>query len=352
MPSERNKIKGRGAVTNPPNRFVPIEYVPEEGAEPAEVTTQLFRDASRSLISYNKSPDVGFDASINIYRGCEHGCAYCYARATHEYLGLSAGLDFETKIFVKTDAPEILRKELSSKRWHPQVVAVSGNSDAYQPLEKRFQLTRQCLSVFAEFRNPVVIITKNQLITRDLDILTELNRFRAVKVFISLTSLSASLCAVLEPRTSRPPKRLETIATLRQADIPCGVLVAPVIPGLNDHEIPAILKAAADAGAQYARYILLRLPHSVAPVFVHWLEANFPQRKEKILNRIKDLRSGRLYDSRFGIRQQGEGKYAQQIADLFALSCRKNHLHRKSAFLETKHFRVPGSPSQLSLFQK
>lgn len=252
MLSDNPKIKSRGANYNPPNRFEPIEYVrdPEWSEEDPAPTTQFFKDTSRSLITYNDSPDVGFNASINPYRGCEHGCIYCYARPFHEYLGLSAGLDFETKIFVKEDAPALLRRELSSPKWKPQVIAMSGVTDPYQPIERRLRLTRRCLEVLVDFRNPVAIVTKNFLVTRDIDLLQRLAEYQAVCVFISVTTLKADLSRILEPRTSQPDRRLAAVEQLARAGIQTGVLVAPVIPGLTDHEMPAILQACAEAGGR------------------------------------------------------------------------------------------------------
>src|SRR5439155_16898176 len=248
------------------------ERDPEAGPDDSAPATQFFRDSSRSIIARNDSPDVGFEASINPYRGCEHGCAYCYARPTHEYLGFSAGLDFESKIMVKEDAPELLEAELSSPKWKPQVVVMSGVTDPYQPVEQKLKLTRRCLEVLARFRNPVAIITKNHLVTRDADISRELAANDAAAVNVSVTSLDPKLHRVLEPRTSAPQSRLDAIAHLHAEDIPVSVMVSPVIPGLTDHEVPAILKACAEAGAQFAGYTVIRLPWAVAPLFERWLE--------------------------------------------------------------------------------
>src|SRR5436190_4957392 len=245
--------RGRGAGANPANRFEALHFEPDQDWNPADdpaLSTRFFRDQSATIINYNDSPDVGFDASLNPYRGCEHGCIYCYARPTHEYLGFSAGLDFESKIMVKDNAPELLRKELASPKWKPQVIAISGVTDCYQPVERRLKLTRRCLEVLAQFRNPVGIITKNHLVTRDVDVLGELSRHQAAAVFISVTTLDASLAKKMEPRASLPNHRLAAIETLSQAGVQVGVMVAPVIPGLTDHEMPAILAAAAGAGAQ------------------------------------------------------------------------------------------------------
>jgi DNA repair photolyase len=353
MAEQRDPRHGRGAPVNPPNRFEPLWYTrdPEwtEAEDPAP-QTQFFKDTSRSIIAYNDSPDVGFDASINPYRGCEHGCIYCFARPTHEFLGLSAGLDFESKIFVKQDAPELLRREISSPRWRPQPLAISGVTDPYQPIERRLQLTRRCLQVLVEFRNPVVIITKNHLVTRDADVLADLARDEAARVFLSITTLDGQLARAMEPRASHPSRRLAAIATLSQAGVPTGVLTAPVIPGLNDHELPAIIAAAARAGARCAGYVPLRLPHGLGPLFEQWLTQHFPDRKEKILKRVRALRGGKLNDANFGSRMRGEGIFAEQIASLFALACRKAGIEARRPQLSTAAFRVP-SAAQLPLFE-
>jgi DNA repair photolyase len=353
MPKRPPPQRGRGAPNNPPNRFEPLWYSrdPEwNDLEDPALETQFFRDTSRSIITYNDSPDVGFDASINPYRGCEHGCSYCYARPTHEYLGFSAGLDFESRILVKEDAPELLRRELSSPRWKPQVLAISGVTDSYQPIERRLQLTRRCLQVLAECRNPVVIITKNHLVTRDVDILNKLAQYEAARVFLSVTTLDGGLSRVMEPRASHPLRRLAAIEMLSQAGVPTGVLVAPVIPGLTDHELPSIITAAVQAGARAAGYVTLRLPHGVGPLFEQWLIQHFPDRKDKVLHRIRAIRGGQLNDPRFSSRMRGEGIFAEQIAALFALACRKAGIDGRGSALSTAAFRMP-SNSQLPLFE-
>jgi len=345
------KVRGRGAASNPINRFEKTSYHRSEWDEPEDpsVHTVFLKDETRSIIAYNDSPDVGFNASINPYRGCEHGCIYCYARPNHEYLGFSAGLDFETKILVKEDAPELLRRELASPKWQPQVIAISGVTDAYQPIERRLRLTRRCLEVFVEFRNPVVIITKNELVARDVDLLGQLARVDAVLVFVSVTSLDPELARELEPRASQPVRRLAAIEALAAAGIPVGTLVAPVIPGLTDHEMPAILSAVAKAGAIAASYVPLRLPYGVAPLFEEWLSLHRPLQKEKILNRIRDIRGGRLNDPNFRTRMQGSGAYPEHISELFEMSCRKSGLNSKRPTLSANAFRRPG-PAQLGLF--
>ncbi|MGI8437405.1 MAG: PA0069 family radical SAM protein [Chthoniobacterales bacterium] len=345
-------LHGRGASHNPANRFETLHLEPDPEDEndperPARRTVYL-RDFSRSIIAHNDSPDVGFESSINPYRGCEHGCIYCYARPTHEFLGFSAGLDFESRIMVKENAAGLLTAELSSTRWKPQTLVMSGVTEPYQPVEKRLQITRGCLEVLARFRNPIGIITKNHLVTRDLDLLGELAAHQCAAVNISVTSLDPKLQRVLEPRTSSPRARLETVAQCRRDGIPVGVMVAPIIPGLTDHEVPSILQACAAAGAQWASYTVVRLPYAVAPLFENWLEDHFPERKEKVLGRIRRLRGGqRLNDSRFKARMRGEGVFAEQIRDLFMVACKRAGLGQRVS-LSTGNFRRPNE--QLSLF--
>jgi DNA repair photolyase len=345
-------LRGRGASANPANRFERIELEPDpEGPEPdGRPTTQLFRDASRSVLARNESPDVGFEVSLNPYRGCEHGCIYCYARPTHEYLGWSAGLDFETKILVKEDAPELLRRELLSEKWTPQPIALCGVTDPYQPVERRLRLTRRCLEVLAELRNPVGIVTKNELVLRDVDLLQELARHDAACVCISITTLDADLAGAMEPRASRPARRLATLEALAAAGVPAGVLVAPVLPGLTEHEMPSILGAAAAAGARFAGYVVLRLPHGVAELFQTWLDQHAPDRKHKVLHRLESLRGGRLNDPRFGSRMRGEGVFAESIASLFEVWRRRVGLGERGPRLSAAAFRRPAE-GQLTLFE-
>src|ERR1700731_4488716 len=293
-------IHGRGASWSPANRFEKlhidlgdldvVQEDPWPDAERPSRRTQYFRDATKTIIARNQRPDVGFETGVNPYRGCEHGCIYCFARPTHEYLGFSAGLDFESKIMVKLDAPELLEAELGSPKWQPQVVVMSGGTDPYQPIERKLKITRRCLEVLVKFRNPVAFITKNRLITRDIDLLSELASENAAAVNISVPSLDPNLQRVLEPRTSSPAARLDAVAQLRAAGVPVGVMVAPIIPGITDHEIPAIVAACVKAGAQFAGYTIVRLPWAIAPLFEHWLNEHFPDRKEKVLSRIKHLR--------------------------------------------------------------
>jgi DNA repair photolyase len=349
-------IHGRGASWCPPNRFEKLHVDGEDvdfadfdlsEDEKPNPQTQFLRDESKTIIARNQSPDVGFETSINPYRGCEHGCIYCFARPTHEYLGFSAGLDFETKIVVKHDAARLLETELSSPQWTPQIIMMSGVTDCYQPVERKLRLTRSCLEVLTRFRNPVGILTKNRLVTRDTDVLCELARHNAVAVNLSVTTLELDLQRIMEPRTSGPVARLDAVAQLRSANIPVGVMVAPVIPGINDHEIPAIVAACAKAGAQFAGYVLLRLPWAVAPLFERWLSEHFPERKAKVLERVRHTRGGeRLYDSQWRRRQIGQGIFAEQIATMFEVSCRRAGLG-EAPKLSTASFRRPNEQLKL-----
>ncbi len=334
-------MEKRGALSNPVNRFERISYEPDRESEyPGEPApkTEFFKDASKSIISYNNSPDVGFETSVNPYRGCEHGCIYCYARPTHEYFGLSSGVDFESKIFVKTGAPALLRRELSAPKWKAQVVVLSGVTDCYQPFERKFQLTRRCLEVLLDFRNPAAIITKSHLVTRDIDILKEMTEYRGIAVNISITTLDHHLARVMEPRASTPDNRLAAVEQLSRAGVPVNVMVAPIIPALTDQEIPVLLKKAREAGAVSAAYTIVRLPFSVKDLFAQWLGEHFPDRRKKILNRIRALRGGKLNDPDFGKRMSGEGVFAQQIHDLFVLAYKKAGFTSKGIPLATDSF--------------
>ena len=315
-------IKGRGTPDNPANRFHPIDYIPDEGLPEEDrpsPKTRFFVDTSKSIISTNDSPDLSFRYSANPYRGCEHGCIYCYARPTHEYYGLSCGLDFETQIMVKTDAPKLLRKEMMKPGWKPDTIMLSGNTDCYQPIERKMQLTRQCLQVLAEFRHPTGIITKSRLITRDIDILSKLASHQAVSTCLSMTTLDDDLAAKLEPRATRPAGRLAAIRALSQAGIRVGIMNAPIIPGLNDHEMPEVLAACRDAGAQFAGFIVVRLPYAIKELFANWLQHHFPQRMDKVLGRIRDLRSGKLNDPNFSTRMRGQGVWAALFQQQFCI---------------------------------
>ncbi len=341
----------RGTDINPPNPFERLHLAEDAEAmddlrrsdpdwEPPSPRTVFYKDDTQTLITRNDSEDLSFEASLNPYRGCEHGCAYCYARRYHEYLGFSAGLDFESKIMVKLKAPEFLRAEMERKSWQPVKMSCSGVTDPYQPVERKLEITRRCLAVLAEFRQPVVLITKNHLITRDTDHLAELARWQAVGVLLSVTTLDTELSRILEPRASLPKMRLRAIRTLADAGVPVGVSVAPVIPGLNDHEIPAILSAVKEAGAQFATYSLVRLPGSVAPVFENWLTGAVSEtKKESILARIREVHGGRLNDSRPLIRMKGEGTRAEQIGQLFKVCARKLGLDKVRPDVTGKNFR-------------
>ncbi len=348
-------LTGRGATSNPTGRFerLTVDLDPEppdpddpDGSRPAP--TECYRDTSKSILTENDSPDVPMDVTLNPYRGCEHGCIYCYARPYHEYLGLSAGVDFERKIFVKDRAPELLRAELMAASWTPKHIGLSGVTDPYQPVERAFQLTRRCLEVLAEFRNPVAVITKNHLVTRDIDVLQSLAADEAAQVFVSITTLDERLARLMEPRASAPARRLDAVRRLAAAGVPVGVMVAPIIPGLTDHEVPAILDAAAEAGAFTAGHNIVRLPHGVKDLFAQWLEAHVPERRDKVLSRVREIRGGRLNDSTFGARMVGSGPFADAIHAMFDLHRRRAGLtgHRR---LSTAAFRRPGGHQQ-SLF--
>ncbi len=319
------------------------------------VATTYLRDGSRSLITRNDSPDIPFTFSLNPYRGCEHGCIYCYARPTHEYLGFSAGLDFESRILVKEDAPLLLRRELASPRWRPETLMMSGVTDCYQPIERRLRITRGCLEVLAEARHPVSVITKNELVTRDLDLFAELARHQAVRVALSITTLDGDLARRLEPRASHPRDRLKAVSRLAAAGVPVSVMVAPIVPAITDHEVPRILEAAAAAGARAAGYTVMRLPGAVAGLFEEWLGRHFPDRRDKVLHRIRGLRGGRLNDPRFGSRMRGEGIFADQLRALFTTARRRHGLDQPLPDLSAAAFRRPAPPpapasAQLPLF--
>ena len=344
-------VRGRGAGENMAQRFTEMHVDYDAGEAPERVPTKIFIDHSSSVISRNNSPDLGFEASLNPYRGCEHGCAYCYARPTHEYLGFSAGLDFESRIVIKPDAPRLLRAEFMKPRYRPATLNMSGVTDCYQPLEKKLRITRGCLEVLAEFRHPVVLITKNRLVTRDVDLLAELAHHNAAAVCLSVTSLDAKLAHKLEPRASAPQQRIEAIRTLHAAGVPVGASLAPVIPGLNDHEMPAILDAVAAAGARFAFYTIVRLPFAVKDVFANWLEVNFPDRKEKILGRIRESQGETMAHREFGRRFTGTGVWSEQIEQMFRVSMRRCGLAAQDRLeLSTAAFRRPtDATGQMSL---
>ncbi len=352
----RDTPRGRAANGNPHNRFESRRReVFDDGwaspdDEPPAVKTEVGIDQARTVVTYNQSPDVPFDRSINPYRGCEHGCIYCFARPTHAYLGYSPGLDFETKILMKPDAPERLRVELSARSYRAQPIALGINTDAYQPAERRLELTRRILEVLREFQHPVTIVTKSQLIERDIDLLTDLARVNLVSVAVSVTTLDRALARRMEPRAAAPQRRLQAVTTLAAAGIPVSVLVAPVIPILTDHELEAILEAARHAGAQSAGYVLLRLPHEVGDLFAEWLNTHYPLKAAHVLARVRDMRGGRVYDASFHARMRGQGLYADVLAKRFDVA------YRRLGFadfpdLDCSRFAVPrGDAPQLSLF--
>lgn len=351
--------RGRGSSLQPGNRFERIEHVDdfEQLAEdeffndPPKTPTEYFVDASESIVVENKSPDLGFRYSLNPYRGCSHGCAYCYARPTHEYLGFNAGIDFESKVMVKHDAAKLLRRFLARPAWRKQVetIVFSGVTDCYQPAERRFRLTRACLEVAAECRQPVSIVTKNALVCRDLDVLTEMGPRSLAEVNLSITTLRSDLARELEPRTSTPAARLRAVRTLSEAGVPVNVMVAPVIPGLNDSEIPAILAAAAEHGATAAAYILLRLPLTVEPVFLDWLDKFAPDDKDRVISRIRACRDGNLNDSQFGSRMRGSGPIAEQIQQTVKVFRARHGLTRMPQ-LDSGQFQPPELGGQMRLF--
>ncbi len=345
------RLSGRGAAFNPPNRFERLHLESTEPIEEGEapIATEFYIDSSKSILSRNDSPDVPFTFSINPYRGCEHGCTYCYARPGHEYLGFSSGIDFESKIVVKPDAPTLLERVFQKKSWIPQTIALSGVTDPYQPVERRLELTRKCLAVFLAYRNPVSIITKSHLITRDVDMLARLAELNLVEVTLSITTLDPDLARIMEPRAAAPARRLEALETLCNAGIPSGVNVAPLIPGLTDQELPAILREAAKHGAKQACYILVRLPFAVKDLFLDWLKRNLPLRAPKVLSRLREVRGGELSASDFVTRQQGEGVMAETIRHMFELFCRKYELNRFEHRLDTTHF-TRRTQRQLHLF--
>ncbi|HET6397897.1 MAG TPA: PA0069 family radical SAM protein [Pseudoxanthomonas sp.] len=350
-------IKGRGSRQYLPGRFesTTTEAVDDgwdapageaSGPDPARPRTQVREERARSIISRNDSPDVGFSQSVNPYRGCEHGCSYCFARPSHAYLNLSPGLDFETRLFAKTNAPELLRRELARPGYRPSPIALGINTDAYQPVERRLQLTRRLIEVMLECRHPFTLITKNALVERDLDLLQPLAAMNLVKVHFSVTTLDPHLSARLEPRAAAPHARLRAMARLHAAGVPVGVMFAPAIPWVNDHELEAVLQAAREAGAESAGYVLLRLPHEVAPLFRDWLQAHLPERAEHVMSTVRQMRGGRDYDPTFGSRMRGRGQYAELLAQRFALAHRRCGYHAlRPAPLDCGLFQPPRAPS-------
>jgi DNA repair photolyase len=350
--------KGRGAMLNPEGRFEPYRReTVDDGwgsldglAEAPAPATEILVDRSRSIIARNDSPDIPFDRSINPYRGCEHGCVYCYARPSHGYLGLSSGLDFETKILVKPEAAALLRQELSKVGYVPRVIALGSNTDPYQPLERRLKITRQILEVLHATRHPLGIVTKSAMVVRDLDLLAPMARLGLARVWLSVTTLDGTLARKLEPRAAQPARRLEAIRRLVAEGVPTGVMVAPIIPALTDHEIERILEAAAAAGASSAAFTLVRLPYEVKDLMAAWLEAHVPARAAHVLSLIRQCRGGRLNDPEFGSRMRGQGVHAELIAQRFAKATARLGLARRLLPQRTDLFRPPKSDGQLALF--
>jgi DNA repair photolyase len=351
--NQSDYLKGRGAQLNPHNHFLKNDYVREhaEGIDDWEVTdhkTSFIFGHAKSIVNKVDSPDVGMAYSLNPYQGCEHGCTYCYARNAHEYWGFSAGLDFERKIIVKKDAPELFRKFLAKKGWDASIISLSGNTDCYQPAERKFRITRQLLQIALEHRQPIGMITKNSLVLRDVDLLKEMAEQNLCMVYVSINSLNEDLRLKMEPRTTTAKQRLKVVEELTKAGIPVGVMVAPLIPGLSDHEVPAILKAVAERGALKAGYTIVRLNGAISGIFKDWLEKNYPDRADKVWHSIQSCHAGQVNDSRFGSRMAGDGNIAQMIRDTFALHCRINKLNTTSIALRSDLFRVP--KAQTSLF--
>ncbi|MBI1246596.1 PA0069 family radical SAM protein [bacterium] len=355
------KAIGRGTSSNPTNRFELLAVQDDlEHLDPSDVEqfsarkieTEYFADETKSLVTKNDSPDIPFTYSLNPYRGCTHGCSYCYARPYHEFLGFSSGLDFETKIMVKRNAPSLFADYLRRPKWKCEVIAMSGVTDCYQPAEKQFEVTRGCLEVALQARQPLGIISKNALVLRDLDLLSEMARHRLVCVNLSITSLDQKLTRVMEPRTSSPAARLSAVEKLTEAGLPVNVMMAPIIPGLNDVEIPALMEAVAARGATSAGFTLLRLPHAVKEIFVNWLDEHLPEHAERVKSRIEACRGGQLNDTRWGSRMRGEGVIASTIAKTFAMFREKHGLGKVKVPLDTTQFRGPGEngKSQQRLF--
>ncbi len=357
--------KGRGAASNIAHRFESVRREADgdalDGALAADddeplppLATQVTLETARSLITYNDSPDIPFDRSINPYRGCEHGCIYCYARPTHSYLNLSPGLDFETKLHAKHNAADLLRRELASRAYRVEHIAIGTGTDAYQPIERELRLTRSIIEILAETRHPFGVITKSSLIERDVDLLALMAKDGLVNAFISVTSLDAQLSRILEPRAASPQRRLRAVATLASAGVPVHVNIAPIIPFINEPDIERIVEAAARAGAAQVHYTLLRLPWEVAPLFEQWLAAHFPDRAQRVMNRVRDMRGGRRYDAAFGKRMKGEGEWAALTAQRVAKASAKHGLVQTTPALRTDLFTPPRAPApdspQLGLF--
>jgi len=348
--------RGRGAVTNASGRYEPHAKVPfDDGWQSLDelppFKTYVTEERARKIITRNESPDIGFDRSINPYRGCEHGCIYCFARPTHAYQGLSPGLDFESRLFVKPDAPELLARELSDPSYRPRMIAMGTNTDPYQPIEKKWQVTRRILEVLCDAGHPVGIVTKSALVLRDIDILSEMARKNLAKVAVSITTLDPKLARAMEPRAATPQRRLATLRALSAAGIPTAVMVAPIIPAINDSEIERVLDAAAAAGAEGAGYVMLRMPLEIKDLFREWLREHFPDKEKHVISLVRDLHGGKDYDSSWGKRQTGSGPYAWSIGRRFELACERLGLNKKRSKLTTAHFHPPAANRrQLDLF--
>jgi DNA repair photolyase len=348
--------KGRGAIGNPDGRFEPQTRVrvddgwatpaDSDDDEPPPLATTVSIDASRTIIARNQSPDIPFEQSINPYRGCEHGCIYCYARPSHGYLGLSTGLDFETKLFARPNAAKLLDAELRKPGYKPSAIALGSNTDPYQPVERNLKITRAILETLATFHHPFTIVTKSNLVTRDIDLIAPMAAQNLAKVFVSVTTLDRTLARKLEPRAATPSRRLEAIAALTEAGVPTGVMVAPVIPALTDAGLESVLEAARKVGARSAAYTLLRLPHEIKDLFTEWLEAHEPHRAKHVLSLVREMREGRLNDPAFGSRMRGSGPYAELIAQRFRLTCTRLGLNKRDWSFDLGKFRVPPGPGE------
>ncbi len=348
--------RGRGAVTNPSGRYEPHAKVAfDDGWQSLEelppFATHITEERARRIITRNESPDIGFDRSINPYRGCEHGCIYCFARPTHAYQGLSPGLDFESKLFVKPDAAELLKKELADPKYTPRMIAMGTNTDPYQPIEKKWRVTRGILEVLRDCGHPVGIVTKSALVMRDIDILADMAKKNLAKVCLSVTTLDPKLARVMEPRAATPSKRLEALRALSEARIPTAVMVAPIVPAINDAEIERILDAAKAAGVEGAGYVMLRMPYEIKDLFREWLREHFPAKEKHVISLVRSLHGGKDYDAEWGKRQTGDGPYAWSIGRRFELACERLHLNEKRTRLTIAHFRRPEiKRAQLELF--
>ena len=350
-------VKGRGARSNATSRFVAAQKEAFddgwtlEDPEPAQLTTVVLPDKARTIITRNSSPDIGFDRSINPYRGCEHGCIYCFARPAHAYLGLSPGLDFESRLFFKPEAAQLLTAELSKKGYVPKSIQVGADTDPYQPLERKLRVTRQVLEVLQAFRHPFSIITKSNLITRDADILGEMGRAGLARAAISITSLDRKIARSMEPRAATPQRRLDAVRQLSQAGCPVTVMFAPVVPGLTDHELEAVLEASAEAGATSAGYVMLRLPLEIAELFQEWLATDHPDRAARVMSLVKQMRRGKTYTSEWGVRGRGEGPLADLVAARFKAARKRYGLEGMRGGLDVAQFRPPPKAGdQMSLF--